>query len=227
MKDGNQAQTLASLALELQAARDTEPTADQVMLRAVELVPDADWVSLTVRSRGSFQTLAASSPAARKADEMQYAVGEGPCVEAAVEGGWFRSGDVEVDRRWPRWGPLAVTVGVRSLLSVQLATADDPLGALNLYSRRAEGFDEPDDVDFALLYAVHAAVALTTAREITGLTHALHSRHTIGVAQGVLMERFGLSVDASFNLLRRYSMHTNTRLADVAAVVVSTGNVPD
>ena len=81
--------------------------------------------------------------------------------------------------------------------------------------------------ELALLFARHAGAALGAAREISGLETALQSRHTIGVAQGVLMERYGLTVDAAFDVLLRSSSTTNVKLRDVAAEVVSSGSLPD
>ena len=226
MDPGHRAQTLAELAQALQSAHETEPTADAVIERALELVHDADWVSLTVRRRGSFVTLASTAPEAQQADELQYALGEGPCVDASHAAEWYRSGSVAGDPRWPRWGPRAAELGIRSLLSVQLSTEDSAIGAINIYSRRDGGFEDRDEVDFAVLYGAHAAIALTSAREITGLRSALQTRHTIGVAQGMLMERYGLDLDSSFDLLRRYSSQLNVKLVDVAADIVTSGQLP-
>lgn len=226
MDPGQQAQALADLAQALQSVHDTAPTADAVIDRALELVHDADWVSLTVRRRGSYDTLASTAPEAQQADELQYALGEGPCVDASHAAEWCRSGSVARDARWPRWGPRAAELGIRSLLSVQLSTEDSAIGALNVYSRREGAFDDRDEVDFAVLYGAHAAIALTSAREISGLRSALQTRHSIGVAQGILMERYGLDLDTSFDLLRRYSSQLNVKLVDVATDIVSSGQLP-
>ena len=43
----------------------------------------------------------------------------------------------------------------------------------------------------------------------------------IGQAKGVVMERFGLDDHQAFNLLVRYSQHTNTKLHDVAQEVTA------
>ena len=66
------------------------------------------------------------------------------------------------------------------------------LGALNLYAGTPDAFIR-DDVDVAEIYATHATNALTAARLSSGLRTALHSRHMIGVAQGILMQLYELS----------------------------------
>lgn len=90
---------------------------------------------------------------------------------------------------------------------------------MTLYSHRRMAWDE-HNYDVALLYATHAALALDAAQVITGLRTALGSRHRIGVAQGILMQRHGLSLQQSFGVLKRFSNDTNTKLSDLAGDIV-------
>ena len=100
------------------------------------------------------------------------------------------------------------------------------MGALNLYAADRGRFVDPDEVDHALLFAVHAAHALASARLVNGLEVAMSSRHVVGVAQGTLVERFGLSVEHAFNALCRISSTRNQKLVDVARHIIDTGSVP-
>ncbi|QWC83942.1 ANTAR domain-containing protein [Nocardioidaceae bacterium] len=72
----------------------------------------------------------------------------------------------------------------------------------------------------AKIYGAHASVALAAAREGEQLRAAVDSRHLIGLAQGILMERFDISVDRAFEVLRRYSQTRNVKLRQIAAEVV-------
>src|SRR5690606_34530655 len=115
--------------------------------------------------------------------------------------------DVAVDERWPRWGPAVAELGVRSVLAVQLssATIDSPhdaIGAVNLYSTQQGAFGTYD-VEVASIYATHAANALAAAQIVTGLEAAVHGRHLIGVAQGILMQRYEMTMEQSFDTLQR------------------------
>ena len=56
---------------------------------------------------------------------------------------------------------------------------------------------------------------------------AMDSRHLIGQAQGILMERFQLDDAGAFAVLRRYSQDNNLKLHDVARLVVDTRRLPD
>ncbi len=46
------------------------------------------------------------------------------------------------------------------------------------------------------------------------------------MAQGILMERSGLSVPEAFDVLRRYSMDQNQPLSHVAEQIVTTRHLP-
>jgi GAF domain-containing protein len=217
----------AALAAELQQEPDEALTSRAIVSRMRDLVPEAHLVSLTIRTaRGGHRTLASSDPVARQADALQYELGEGPCLEIADTGGWLRSGDVASDARYPAWGPRAAGLGVASLLSVAVTDPDGPLGALNLYSEEAGGFADRDVVDLALVYAVHATTALASARRTSTLQTAVSSRHVIGMAQGIAMERYDIDQHQSFELLRRLSSTTNVKLRDVAHQIAETRTIP-
>jgi hypothetical protein len=111
------------------------------------------------------------------------------------------------------------------MVSVRLTSHTDVLGGINLYGR-ARGSFADDAYDLALIYGVHASIAMQAARTVSGLQTALGSRHQIGVAQGMLMERYGLSIDRAFETLARVASTTNTKLRDVAAHVVAEGDLP-
>lgn len=222
------ASAFAALAAQLQSETDEDLAAQTIAQRALELVEEAGHASVTVSpAEGRHRTLASTSPVATSADLRQYELREGPCLEATECVSWFRSGDVGTDPRWPRWGPEAERLGLRSVLAVRLVTpGQDTNGALNLYSPEVGAFADTETVDLAQVYAVHAANALSSARLATGLQTALTSRHTIGLAQSNLMERYGLDQQRSFELLRRTSSVHNVKLRDVASAVVETGVLP-
>lgn len=216
----------AALAAELQQEPDEALTSRAIVTRMRELVPEADMVSLTIRTSRGHRTLASSDPVSAQADALQYELGEGPCLEIADTGGWLRSGDVATDPRYPAWGPRAARLGVGSLLAVAVTERDEPLGALNLYCENVGGFGDRDVVDLALVYAVHATNALSSARRASTLQTAVSSRHVIGMAQGIAMERYNIDQHQSFELLRRLSSSTNVKLRDVASQIVETRAIP-
>lgn len=221
----------ASLSQDLLAERDEDPTLERIAERALEVVQSADACALTLRRRrGRLETVASTSPVASQADQLQYELGEGPCTDTATHDEPYLVVDTADDPRWPAWGPRAAALGMRSLISVQLSGSAlgeprGPLGAMNLYASRPGAF-EGDDLDLALIYATHAANALTSARLVTGLEVAMHSRHLIGVAQGILMQRYDLTLEQSFRALQRYSSNANIKVRDLALLVLQERTLP-
>ncbi|NUR07722.1 MAG: GAF and ANTAR domain-containing protein [Nocardioidaceae bacterium] len=171
-------------------------------------------------------TVASSSPSARRWDELQHTLQQGPCVDAVWADDTYLAKDLAHDPRWPQWSPRVAAQGAGSVLAIRLASPDETLGALNMYADRANAFTA-DDVDLALIYASHAADAMSTAKLLTGLRIAVKSRHHIGIAQGILMLRYDLSQEQAFDTLRRYSSQTNIKIRDLAELVIETRGLPD
>lgn len=222
----------ASLSEQLHAEPTEALTVERICEQALELVPDAHHCGVTLRRRrGRIETVVASHDVVAVCDALQYELDEGPCMEPRQDLGAFLVRDTAADPRWPTWGARAADLGIRSLLSVQLVApsrneSNAVLGALNLYDGRIGTFSR-DDLDRTLLFATHAASALASAQKIDGLETAIHSRQLIGVAQGILMQRYGLTLDRSFEVMRRYSSDTNIKLRDVAQMVVDSRDLPD
>lgn len=202
-------------------------TTELVVQRALDVVPAADGCGLTLRGRrGVLGTAAATSEQVSQADHAQYDVDEGPCLESAEGAGSFRSHDLAADRRWSRWSPRAVEIGFRSVLSIQLSTEREEIGAINLYAAGTHAFDD-DAVNVAEVFASIAASALSQAKLVEGLRTAVDSRHQIGVAQGILMARYELGTAQAFEVLRRLSNDHNLPLRQVAARIVEVVGIPE
>ena len=224
MHDKQPTTSSARLLADLASDHDVDDVVRRISSQALVVIPSCTDSSVTLRvRRRRLSTQAATSQLAEQLDADQYELGQGPCVSAATVPAVISSGEVARDRRWPDWGPRAWTAGVASVLSLPLSAAGDHMGSLNLYSPQPRAFEGV--VDHAVAYADSASVVLEAARRVSGLQRALDSRHTIGLAQGILMARFGLEVDASFDVLCRWSSHENVRLADLAAEIVRTRDV--
>lgn len=205
---------------------DEELTFESVVKRAVEVVPGCDLASITLlKRRGRAETVAVTDDEVERLDAIQYALGEGPCLDAAFERGSVIVTDVWTEHRWPHWTGEARHLGIRAVVAIRLYTEDETLGALNLYST-SNGFDD-ESVDIALVFASHATEAMSKAKLVAGLRTALESRHTIGIAQGVLAVRYDITYERAFEVLHRYSNDHNIKLRDVAEVVMRTRGLPE
>jgi GAF domain-containing protein len=218
---------LAAAARVMQGEVDTQHVLDRAVALAVEMVDGCDQAGVsTVHRKAPIDTAAASDPLVRRGDELQYSLQEGPCLDSIWHHETVHSRDLAADGRWPRWGPAVVAeLGVASMLCFQLYTNADTLGALNLYSEQVDAFDE-DDLTAGLVLAAHTAVALAGAQHVEQLRTAALNRTIIGQAQGILMERFRLSADRAFLVLRRVSQDRNVKLHQVASELVQTRVLP-
>jgi AmiR/NasT family two-component response regulator len=115
-----------------------------------------------------------------------------------------------------------VAAGVRSMLSFQLLTHDGRVCALNVFGLDPHCFG-PEDETVCAMFATHAALALIADTKHGQFQSALASRDLIGQAKGRIMERFDVDAVRAFELLKRLSQTSNTRLVEVAAQIVARG----
>jgi transcriptional regulator with GAF, ATPase, and Fis domain len=214
---------LSDLARTLQDEDGVDETLQAIVDAAVGTVPGAQYAALSVvERRREIHTRAGTADVVFKVDQVQYDTGEGPCLSAVYEQQTVSLPDMTIEQRWPKFTARTAELGVRSMLSFQLYVHQDNLGALNLYSEHKNAFDD-DSEHVGLLFAAHAAVAMSGAQQQEHLNKAIAARDLIGQAKGILMERHKLTADQAFSVLSRASQHTNTKLIDVARALTDTG----
>jgi GAF domain-containing protein len=211
---------MAELARTVASPRSVEDVLADVTAAAKELIPGVDTAGvLLIGKGGKFESVAGTSDLPHLLDELQMKFNEGPCVEAALDEVIVRTDDFRGEERWPQYSPAVVELGVLSGLSFKLYTADRTAGALNLFSFEPRAFDgEAETVGVVL--AAHAAAAILASRQGEELQTALSTRDRIGQAKGIIMERFGVDDVRAFEMLRRLSQESNTRLVEIAERVI-------
>lgn len=199
---------------------------------AVGLVPGVTAASITLLSAAHAQTPAFTGQLAFDLDQVQYELGDGPCMRAAATGRPVEIVDAVEDPRWPDYAGAAAARGARSSLSVPLALSGEPTGALNLYGERVAAFADDQVRRAAGAVGSSAAAGLAALLEraaadaLAGnLESAMGSRAVIEQAKGILMERRRVTADAAFDLLRNASQVTNRKLRDVAEHLVVSGEL--
>lgn len=210
----------------------------QIAHAAVGAITGCDHASvIALNPEGTLETLAATSALIEEADKLQYALREGPCFDlathrAAVEQSEepadsraerpphsIYSPDLSSETRWPDFGPQAADLGLRSHLVIKLSGHGPVLRALNLYSHTAYGLQESTGA--ALLFASHASVALGYTDQVESLSRAVSTREVIGKAIGIVMVRYQLSEQRSFEFLIRCSNESNIKLREIAVHLVA------
>ncbi|MCF6525239.1 GAF and ANTAR domain-containing protein [Streptomyces sp. JJ36] len=219
---------MAEMARVLLVQESVQDTLDQIARHAVVLVPGCEYAGvLTVEGRRKVRTLSATDDLVRRSDAAQEEAGEGPCFDAARRPHQiYRIDDMTSRvRRWPRYAPHARELGIGSMMGFLLFTEDDNLGALDLYSTKPQQFTDQSE-QTAWILASHAAVAFSSARSHAQLATALESRHDIGEALGIIMERYKVSEDEAFAVLKKSSQDHNVKLREIARRVSETGRIP-
>ncbi len=193
-----------------------------VTATAKELIAGVDMAGvLLVGKGGTHQTLAPTSDVMFKLDELQMTTGEGPCLQAALDEIVIRTDDFRDEPRFPTYAPKVVELGLLSALSLKLYTADRTAGALNLFGYEPRPWNSEAET-IGMVLAAHAASAILASRESEQLQSALSTRDRIGQAKGIIMERFKIDDVRAFEMLRKLSQDTNTKLVDVAHRVIDT-----
>jgi transcriptional regulator with GAF, ATPase, and Fis domain len=190
-------------------------------------VEGCDEVGITILSEDRPHTAAYTTVQTLEIDAAQYALDEGPCLDAARHRRENRVDDLVVeDSRWPRFSMQALDEGMRSLLALPLVSGDECVGALNLYGWQVGAFRDFDATAVRSAAercadAVVAVIALDGMRRLAGqLEQAMASRAVIEQAKGVLMAMRGLPEDEAFEVLRRSSQDRNVKVRDLAQQVV-------
>lgn len=99
---------------------------EAVVRETVGTVDRTRWASITVLRHGRFSSMTATDETARRADVLQYDVGAGPCVDAALDGSVHVCEDLATDPRWPAFSARAVEeLGVRGVVSYRLNLVRD------------------------------------------------------------------------------------------------------
>lgn len=227
------AKRLSEIARSLAAEPDVARTLQRIVDLAVETIDGCEGAGLLIVRGGAILAGSWSDEAVHEIEKLEYEIGEGPCVDAILREATFESDLRDQESRWPTFVARALAAGFESILAFRLFSAEDTLGALDLYSTARGAFDEAARA-FGAVYAAHAAMALAGAQvhehdvELVDHLHdALVARDVIGQAKGILMATRHLGADAAFEVLRTTSQHLNVKLRTVAEDVALTGELPE
>ena len=224
--DDELAASLVGLSTLLTDHRPLRETLTEIATFAVAAIPGAQGAGLTMLEDDRPQTVVASAQFVQAIDEVQYGLGEGPCLLAVETRQTQTSGSLGGEARWPHFGPRVGRMGVNSVLSLPLLLPDRVAGALNVYARPKDAFTV-EAVRVGELFAVPAAVSVHNAQVLAQtqrlagqLEQALTSRSGFDQAIGVLMSRSGASPDEAFDRLRAMSHAQHRKVHQVAAALI-------
>ena len=108
---------------------------DQVAADTHRLLGEVAGVAVTMADRrGRPLTVGSSTELARAVDELQYRLGDGPCLNALRGGGGDYVPSLAADTRWGRYGPEAAELGARCCQSVPVEGHDGVVAVFKVYA---------------------------------------------------------------------------------------------
>jgi hypothetical protein len=172
----------------------------------------------------------ASDEIAAQIEELQFVLGEGPCMDAFADGGPVFIADLDdpeegATQRWPGFVQGASDLGIRAVYAVPLRIGAISLGVMDLY-RHAPGALTAEQLESALLVADLAALSLL--HQVPGGVPFLDSgadrstyRTQVHQATGMVKVQTGLTIDDALLLLRAHAFTEGRLVGDVADDVIS------
>jgi hypothetical protein len=174
---------------------------------------------------------AASDAASERIDELQFTLGEGPCMVAFTSRRPVLEPDLTAGGalRWPIYAPAVRAEGVLAAFAFPLQVGAARLGVLDFY-RQHSGTLSTDELAEALTFADVATTMLLDGQEkaapgaaAAGLDEALVYRFELYQAQGMVMVQMDVSLLEALVVLRAYAFSHDRGLAEVARDVVTGG----
>ena len=203
-----------------------EESLTRVAQFAVQAIPGAEGAGLTLLEENRSDTIVATADFVTQIDDIQYSLGQGPCISAAADQQTVMSGSLGGDQRWPQFGSRAARMGVHSVVSLPLVTNARVLGAMNVYAHEKNAFTA-DAGRLGELFAVPAAIAVQNAQVLaqtkrlaSQLQAALSTRGVIERAIGIMMSRSGGTEAEALDRLRSLSQHKHEKLPVIAQSIV-------
>jgi len=220
-------ESLAALGQFVVTERSLQESLHRVAELSVAAVYGADEAGVTWVVAGTPTTVSASGEAARRLDEMQYTLDEGPCLDAYRTQQPVLVEHLAGEERWPRFATAALGHGLAGVVATPLTAHGSRLGALNVYTTQSWVFDETS-VATSTLFTEQAAIVLANAEAFarvtsaaTNLGEALTAREVIGMAKGLVMARQRCDPDTAFEVLRQMSQTQHRKLREVAQDLVA------
>lgn len=184
-----------------------------------------------VTAQGNRGVVCATDDVSARIEDLQFTLGEGPCVDAVrsgspvMVGDLNQPGDIAVNR-WPAFMAGAADLGVAAVFAFPLRIGAISVGALDLYRDLPGELSRPDTTK-ALVAADSAALALLQLDSGQGDTFAddKGSRSTyqlqVHQATGMVQVQLGVTTEEAFLMLRARAFASGRPLADLASDVVA------
>ena len=219
---------LLRILAELSSGSTTEPEPARVceVCAHISLMTGAGIMLMTGDTQQG--SVCSSNAVSALIEDLQYTLGEGPCIDAHQENRPVLEPDL-ADPATPRWvafTPPAVAAGARAVFGFPLQVGSVRLGALNLYRDQPGPMSDDQYADSLVLAGVAALAVLAMQADAppgalsTQLDGGADFRFVVHQASGMVSVQLGVSVGEALARLRAYAFGNDVLLTDVAEAIV-------
>jgi GAF domain-containing protein len=184
-----------------------------------------------VTDEGNRGVVCATDDASARIEELQFVLGEGPCIDAVAAGGPVLIPDLDhaagVDpARWPMFREASRAAGVQAVFAFPLCIGAITVGVLDLY-RDVPGDLDDDALAMALLAADTAALALleldVSGEGVFDDDAGARSTYRLEVHQatGIVQIQLEVGAEVALVMLRARAFASGRSVAEVARDVVA------
>jgi GAF domain-containing protein len=200
---------------------------DQMCATCATQLPGLDGAAVAVVTKLPARiTRCVSDESSAQVEELQFALGEGPSVDAFAKGRLVLISDLTARsavQRWPAFAPAAVAVGAAAVFAFPLQIGAIRVGVLGLYRGRPGGVSD-EELATALVLADTTTLLLLAEDHGDGAAWraqvAFEQRAVVHQATGMIMVQLGGTIAAAFARLQAYAYAEDRTLRDVADDVV-------
>lgn len=183
---------------------------------------------------GAHAVSAVSSETARRIEEAQFGLGEGPTRDAFTSRRPVLVGDIERSglQRWPGWVPAVSETGVGAVYAFPLHVGATIFGVLTLYVGTGHRLDA-EGLQRALIFSEVATEYLLDGSMPgdghaldPGLDATLDTNAYVYQAQGMVMVDLGISLPEALARMRAHAWATGRDLTTLAREIVEGRAMP-
>jgi hypothetical protein len=172
---------------------------------------------------------AASDPASEHIDDLQFVLGEGPCMDAFDARRPVLIADLAdgAMARWPIYSPAAYEGGIRAVFAFPLQIGGARLGVLDVFRDRTGPLTADELADAFTITDVAVAALLDRQEDagargvLDGMAGAAEHRAEVFQAQGMVMVQLGVTLSEGMARMRAHAYAENHTLDEVARDVVA------
>ena len=190
-----------------------------------------DGVGMALMTDAGHQgVIAATDGPATLMEDLQFTLGEGPCMDASVKRRPVLQPDLArtATALWPSFGPAVLDAGIAAIFALPLQIGAIRLGILDLY-RTTPGNLDAEQLADALAYADAAVAVLLHLQGTTTsgqglhaqIGHPLESRAEIHQATGVISVQAVVGVTEALVLLRAHAYAVDRPILTIAREILA------